>query len=272
MPMKKFLLFHFVFLVFHCVVFAQSFEEKQSIVQGNERYQKGDYLKAEAKYKTALSKDAESIKGNFNLGDALYQQNKLDEAQVHFKKVLEHPEANAAQKAKAYYNAGKIDLDQKNYKKAMEHFKSALKLDPYDDESRYNYALAKSQLEKEENQSQDNSDESQDEKGDQPKEGADKNEASEENSSEENQEKPSDKNEGNSPDGQEGEQRGEGKQPMEEQIQQGEDGKEMDAQQALNEQRQSAILDALKLQEQATFQKIISQKAKKQLIKSEKDW
>src|SRR5690606_36564153 len=128
-PMMKIILSFLFFMASFFYVAAQSIA-KDYIIGGNQLYSQKDYPKAELQYRQALSKDANSIKGNYNLGNALYQQGKLAEARTHYQKVLENPQATKEDKEKAYYNLGKTYLDERKFDDAEYHFKEALKLNP----------------------------------------------------------------------------------------------------------------------------------------------
>ena len=52
----------------------------------------------------------------------------------------------ATQKHKAFHNLGNVFMKEKNYTEAVEAYKNALRNNPSDDETRYNYALAKKML------------------------------------------------------------------------------------------------------------------------------
>src|SRR5690606_6031893 len=148
MPMLKHILTILILLNFFHFVSAQKSEAKDYIISGNQSYLQGDFAKAEAKYKIALSEDSNSLKANYNLGNALYQQKRLDESRVHYDRVIQDRNATKLDKHKAYHNIGKTYLDENDPEKAVASLKEALKLNPYDDETRYNYALARKLLEK----------------------------------------------------------------------------------------------------------------------------
>ena len=76
-------------------------------------------------------------------------------------------------------------MKQKNYAKAVETYKNALRNNPQDEETRYNYAVAKELLKKEQQQ-QDNQDQNQDNKDQ-------KNQKDQDNQENKDQDKESDK-------------------------------------------------------------------------------
>ena len=58
------------------LLFAQ--REAPDVRHGNREYQKENYTEAEVNYRRALDKNEESFESYFNLGDALFRQEKYD--------------------------------------------------------------------------------------------------------------------------------------------------------------------------------------------------
>ncbi|HBX61819.1 MAG TPA: hypothetical protein DEG63_01775, partial [Flavobacteriaceae bacterium] len=56
---------------------------KSYIIEGNEYYQKGKFDNAEVAYKKATMEDPTSVKANYNLGNALFQQKRYKESIAH---------------------------------------------------------------------------------------------------------------------------------------------------------------------------------------------
>lgn len=280
--MKKTILFISILLVPLSILFAQEFDEKSHIINGNEQYNKGDYLKAESQYKVALSKNENSIKGNFNLGNALYHQNKFDEARAHYDRVIQNLDSDEISKAEAYHNIGKSYLDQNEFEKAMNNFKEALKLDPHNDQTRYNYALAKKRLEEEsekdkpDNENPDENDDAGDDKenqdSDKEKDGKEQSEDDKDGDSQKDQQSDEQDRQGNQSGGQDGQEKGQGDRPEDVELTRGEEGKGAEEGQSLNQERQETMLKALQQQEQESFRKIINQKADKSRTRADKDW
>ena len=266
MPMVKSILLIYFLNLAALSVFAQKPEVKDHIIAGNQNYISGDFSKAEAQYKSALSKDGQSVKANYNLGNSLYQQKRYKEARLHYEKVIQSLSASKSDKFKSFHNIGKTYLDQNNPEKAVESFKQALKLNPYDEETRYNYALAKKLLEKQEEEKQQN------QQNNQEKSDKEQNRGEQSNSNQKG--KKPDENQGAQQNDGENGNKGEGKNEKQNQnrITKGSDGKNQQPTNSLSKEYQEGILQALENQEQETFKKIISQKAKKVRTNTEKDW
>jgi tetratricopeptide (TPR) repeat protein len=123
-------------------VFAQT---TRSLVNGgNDLYKDQKFSDAEVNYRKALEKEKELVQGHFNLGDALTKQGKFDEAVKEYENALAKAEGNET-KAYAHYNIGNSLMKQQKYKDAVQSYIDALKVDPKDEDSKYNlsYALEK---------------------------------------------------------------------------------------------------------------------------------
>ena len=68
---------------------AWSQSERPSIRKGNSEYKTENFSNAEVAYTEALQKNEDSFEAKFNLGDALYKQNKFDKAAEQFQKLAE---------------------------------------------------------------------------------------------------------------------------------------------------------------------------------------
>lgn len=150
-------------------------KERKHIRNGNGEYNEGKFIESEIEYKKALDKlkDGESsFEADFNLGDAYFKQEKIEEAFNQFKGIsLEN--LTKEQKAMVLHNLGNTYLAKKDIDNAINSYKEALKNNPLDDETRYNLIAAmkmKEQQEQEDqNKDQNEDQENQDQNKDQDK-------------------------------------------------------------------------------------------------------
>ena len=138
---KRFVLM--LLLLTAMTVQAQSIEKQ--IRKGNRQYRKGDYAEAEVKYRKALEDQPNSADAQFNLGDALYQQENYDAAYEAFQKVVDMT-PDAKLKSKAVFNMGNCLLEQEKYYNAFNLLKVALKFDPNNDDALYNLEYCRAHL------------------------------------------------------------------------------------------------------------------------------
>ena len=116
--------------------------ERKMTRNGNTNYETGNFIDAEINYKKALEKNSDLLEAQFNLGDALVKQERFDEALEAFEKVSASTE-NQNLKADALHNKGNVLLSQQRSEGAIESYKDALRINPKDHETRYNYAYVK---------------------------------------------------------------------------------------------------------------------------------
>lgn len=140
--------------------FAQKAERK-NVREGNKLYADEKFTESEIAYRKSLEVNPRSVEGTYNLGNALYKQQKFPEAAEQYQlltgqaqKMVETEEGRA-RLASVFHNLGDISMQSKEYQKSVEAFKQSLRLNPKDDETRYNLALAQKLLEDQQNQNQD---------------------------------------------------------------------------------------------------------------------
>lgn len=134
-------------LLLSCVVSAQDKEKKEQkkdkdMPKGNAKYAEKKYAEAEADYRVSSSNNPEKMASLFNLGNSVYRQKQIAEAKVQYKKVIELGKSHF-EKHRAYHNLGNIYMAEKKYSEAVDAYKNALRNNPDDEQTRYNYALAK---------------------------------------------------------------------------------------------------------------------------------
>jgi tetratricopeptide (TPR) repeat protein len=134
-------------------VFAQ--QEKKYIKKGNDLYQQQNYKDAENSYRQSVGKKAQTVEGNFNLGDALYKQKKYDDAQKQFTKIASASN-NKQVLADAYHNLGNSLLQKKKLEESIAAYKKSLLRNPTDEETRYNLAYAQKMLKKQQDDKKNN--------------------------------------------------------------------------------------------------------------------
>lgn len=127
---------------------------RSHVGSGNDAYEKSRYPDAEAEYKKALQKDPVSREAQFNLGNAYYKQQRSDEAQRQYSNHIAAAKTSGDQEM-AYYNLGNTFFKSNKLEESLEAYKRALRLDPSDEDARYNYLLAKERLKQQDQKKQD---------------------------------------------------------------------------------------------------------------------
>lgn len=121
-------------------------QERYILREGNNQYNNGRYKEAEQYYAEALKKKNNYFKANYNLGNALYRQGKFQDATGQFDVFIKNT-GNKDTLTRAFHNLGNSYLKQKKYEDAIKAYKNSLKLNPKDEDTRYNLAYAKKKLE-----------------------------------------------------------------------------------------------------------------------------
>ena len=271
-------------------VIAQS--ERKMTRNGNTNYETGNFIDAEINYKKALEKNSDLLEAQFNLGDALVKQERFDEALEAFEKVSVYAEDQNL-KASALHNKGNILLSQQDLEGAIESYKNALRINPKDHETRYNYTYVKKLLEEQQQQQnqdqnednqEDNKEQNQQDEGDNNDETEQK-QQDEVDNNDETEQKQQDEVDNNDEAEQNQKDEGDNNEDETEQNQQdkgqtdGEDSNEENQgeqpkppENKLSPEEAKRLLDALNQQEQKVQDKLKKHKLKGVKVKIEKDW
>lgn len=234
-------------------------EARENVREGNKLYNQLKFSEAEIAYKKALSNNPNYPKASYNLGNAVYQQQRNKEAVSQFELVKKTVTDKQA-KAETYHNMGNSFMNEKQYDKAVEAYKNSLKNNPNDDETRYNFALAKELLKQQQDQQKKddkNKKDNKDDKNQKDKDGGDK---------DKEQDKKDEKDQGKDKQ----DDKGEPKKPEE-----NKDKKQQKQQPRPNQltpEQMKQMLEAMNNEENKTQKKLNAQKAKGKKIKQEKDW
>jgi tetratricopeptide (TPR) repeat protein len=121
-------------------------QEKDShLNDGNEKFDQKKYAEAEVDYRISQAKRSKKSKATYNLGTTIYKQNQIAEAKSQFQRAAKEAKSKP-EKHQAFHNFGNTLMKEKEYSGAVEAYKNALRNNPNDEETRYNYALAKKML------------------------------------------------------------------------------------------------------------------------------
>lgn len=256
-------------------------ESNNYIAEAQEALSDNDFASAEASYRKAIAKDPSNLNAKYNMGNLYYSKEKSLNAEERLKDAAEIA-ATKSEKHRIYHNLGNSYMQQKNYQAAVSAFKDALRNDPSDEETRYNLALAKKMLEKEQqNQEGDQDQNKQDEENkdkNQDQQNEDQKKDGEGGEDEKQDEKPKDEGE-NEKDKKEGDQNEDKQKDQgdEEKKDEKPGDKEKQQQQRptqgqLSPQQIQSLLEAMNNEEKKVQDKINAEKAKGVKVKSDKDW
>ena len=231
----------FIIAIFQMQANAQS--TRDLVNDGVELYNEQKFADAEVNFKKGTETNPQNFEAKFNLGDAYYKQERYDEAMKSFQSAFVDAK-NELEKSKLYYNIGNSLLKSQKIKESIGAYKEALKLNPNDEQAKYNLSYALNMLknpnqDQQQNKNQDQNKDQQDQNNDQQ-----------------------DQNQQN----QDQQQQQQDQQQQDQQQQQSQEQKE----QELTKQEAEKILNALKENEKDLQKQL--RKIKGQKVKTEKDW
>ena len=281
-----------IFLLLGQLVFAQKAEEKEKIQnleasntltwEANQALSNEEFVKAEGQYRKAISKSEDNAAAPFNLGNAHFNRASYNEAFGRFKEAGELA-SSKLDKQKAYHNMGNVFMKSKEYQKAVDSYKEALRNNPIDEETRYNLALAKEMLKKQQEEDKKNQDKKDKDK-DQDKKDQDKKDENKEKDKDkegDNKEDKGDKEDKNKEGDKEKEDSKEGdgdkKKKEEKSPENGDKPQDQKQQQQprpnqLSPQQVKNLLEAMQNEEKKVKEKMDAKKVKGAKVRTEKDW
>lgn len=219
------------------------------INEGVDLYKEQKFADAEVNFKKGTEKSPDSFEAKFNLGDAYYKQERYDEAIQTFQSAYLNARSDE-EKAKIFHNIGNSFLKSQKIKESIGAYKEALKLNPNDQETKYNLSYALEMLKNPDQNQQQNqqNDQNKDEKQDQQQQQQNQDQQNQ-NQQQENQQN---------------------QQQQEQQEQQSQQQEQQQQEQKISQQEAQRILNALKENEKDLQKQL--RKIKGQKVKTEKDW
>ncbi len=229
----KQLILYFLAMFSAAALYAQ--KENPLIRSGNKLYGQGKFKDAEISYRKALESSPKSTKGEYNLGSSLYRQKEWEEAgKSYLNAAGRMKDSDAAAKSAALHNLGNTMVKAEKYAEGIEAYKQALRLNPADQDTRYNLSYAMRKMQQQQQQQQQKNDQNKDDKKDKQ-------------------------------DQQQDQQQQQNQNDQQQQNQQ-------QQKQQISKQDAERMLQALKNDEQKTMDKVKKQKAKPVQVQVEKDW
>lgn len=241
-------IFKIALILLSVSTFAQQ-KKDFALPEGNQEFAKKQYAEAEADYRVSKGINAKRATASYNLGNAIYKQNQASEAKFAYAKAIETAKGKQ-QKHSAFHNIGNVFMKEKAYDKAVEAYKNALRNNPNDDQTRYNYALAKKMLKDnppKDDKKDDKKDKNQDQKKDQDKDKKDdKKDQQKDQDKKDNKDKPDQKDQNqNNPEPKQGN---------------------------VPKDRLQNLLDAVNNEEKKIQDKVNARKVKGKPVENQKDW
>jgi tetratricopeptide (TPR) repeat protein len=232
-------------------IYAQ--EKDKELPKGNDSFAEKNYADAEVAYRISGSKNPKKSIASYNLGNAIYRQNQTGEAKYHYATALKNSKTRP-EKHQAFHNIGNTFMKDKDYSNAVEAYKNALRNNPADEETRYNYALAKKMLKENPPKKDDKKDKDKDKKDKNKDKDKDKKDDKKDGKDKDKDKKDGDQNKDNKDNKDKNQ------------------GKPQPQPGGISKQRLENLLDAVNNEEKKVQDKVNKQKVQSNPKKAEKDW
>ena len=245
-------------LIFMLPVLVHGQAERKYIRQGNKQYKEEVFDESEILYRKALEKEQQSYSGEFNLGDAMYKQEKFEDAARGFHKLAEN-QTDPVKLGELYHNIGNSLLKANQLEASIEAYKQALRNNPADNETRHNLAYAQQmqqQQQDQQNQDQDQDQDQQDQDQDQNQDQQDQDQNQDQQNQDQNQDQQDQQQ----------------NQDQQDQPQNQDQQQQQQQQPQISREDAQRMLQALQQDEQELQEKLKKQKAQATKVKVLKDW
>lgn len=243
-------LFSVVFMIFGITHFSAQGSYKTLIYEGNREFDKKNYESSSSKYMEAAKLNQNDFAAHYNLGNSFYKRKMYEESKAEFEKAEKFAD-NTSDKTASLYNLGNSYMQTNNHEKAAEFYKKALKQDPYNEDIRKNYQIAKLKEKEKEKQQQKNDNNEQQENNE--KDQNDKNQNQDKGDTPQNPQGNGEQNKGS----------GDGKEPNE---------KENDNSRKIPKEIEDVIFNRIDNKERETAKRILNKNSYSMPRSNDKDW
>jgi len=129
---------------------------RKQVLEGNKLFAEEKYDEANNKYRDALLEDPDNPIIHFNIADTQHKKGKHEEALENFNKSLSPrlaenrtPEEDRLIQSKIHYNMGNTYYRMNKYLEAIREYQESLKLNPDDEDAKYNLEFVRNKLKNE---------------------------------------------------------------------------------------------------------------------------
>ncbi|MBO9200079.1 MULTISPECIES: tetratricopeptide repeat protein [Niastella] len=133
-------------------VLVKAQDENAAIREGNKLYHNRQFEKSLPAYQKAVEQNPKNLTARYNLANARFRTGNMPDAEKSYDELIENTTENKY-KEKGYYNKGVSLTKQQKLQESIDAYKNALKLDPTDEDARFNLQKALTE-QKKQNQSQ----------------------------------------------------------------------------------------------------------------------
>ncbi|MBL7825058.1 MAG: tetratricopeptide repeat protein [Saprospiraceae bacterium] len=121
----------------------------QALRKGDRKYDREKYQEAEQNYRIAADAEFGNPQAVYNLGNALYQQGKWEDAAQRFGQAARDFQT-PADRSNAWHNLGNAQMKMNKFKAAVQAYENSLRLRPGNNGTKMNLQMAKKKVKEEE--------------------------------------------------------------------------------------------------------------------------
>lgn len=242
---------------------AQKMPERRLVRKGNRQFGRERYDKSIESYTRALEAAPTSFEAAYDLANAMFRAERYDTAEQTLKGIVADSTRSDIDRSEAVYNLGNTQFAQQKLKEALASYRAAMRLNPDDQEAKYNYAYTKHLLQQQEQQQQNDDQNKDDQNQDQ-----DQNKDNQQNQQNQQNGQDDKQQDGSQNDPQQGD--GDRNQQQGDEGDRNEGEGQPQPQSGISEQEREAMLEAIQAQEDKTQDKLKEKTGV--LVRGRKNW
>ena len=135
---------------------AQRMPERRIVRKGNRQYERANYDKSLENYSLALREDPNCFEAKFNTANVQMQKQLYNKAEQTLRKLAQDSTRTELERGDISYNLGNALFEQQKLQEALECYRNAMRMNPDDVDAKHNYLLTKLMLQQQDQQNQDN--------------------------------------------------------------------------------------------------------------------
>ena len=131
--------------------------ERRIVRKGNRQYERANYDKSLENYSLALREDPNCFEAKFNTANVQMQKQLYNKAEQTLRKLAQDSTRTELERGDISYNLGNALFEQQKLQEALECYRNAMRMNPDDVDAKHNYLLTKLMLQQQQDQqNQDN--------------------------------------------------------------------------------------------------------------------
>lgn len=133
---------------------AQRMPERHLVRKGNRQYERAKYDESIDNYSRALQKDPNCFEAKFNTANVQMQKELYEKAEQTLRKLAQDSTRTELERGDVSYNLGNALFAQQKLEEALDCYRNAMRMNPDDVDAKHNYALTKLLLQQQQDQQQ----------------------------------------------------------------------------------------------------------------------